>query len=85
MCSLLVEQSGFDVGRLALSQVKVFREAVGCDGLIISKLDGTAKGGVMVAIAKELAVPVEFVGIGEGIDDIQKFDAPSYAEALFNA
>ncbi len=74
-----------NTGQNALSQVKVFREAVGCDGLIISKLDGTAKGGVMVAIAKELAVPVEFVGIGEGIDDIQKFDAPAYAEALFNA
>ncbi len=74
-----------NTGQNALSQVKVFREAVGCDGLIISKLDGTAKGGVMVAIAKELAVPVEFVGIGEGIDDIQKFDASAYAEALFNA
>lgn len=74
-----------NTGQNALSQVKVFREAVGCDGLIISKLDGTAKGGVIVAIAKELAVPVEFVGIGEGIDDLQKFDAPAYAEALFNA
>jgi fused signal recognition particle receptor len=53
--------------------------------LIISKLDGTAKGGVIVAIAKELSVPVEFIGIGEGMEDLQKFDANAYAEALFNA
>lgn len=70
-------------GQNALSQVKVFTEAVGCDGLIVTKLDGTAKGGVMIAVAEELGVPVEFIGLGEGIDDLQRFDPKQYAEALF--
>ncbi len=70
-------------GQNAISQVEVFTEAVGCDGLIITKLDGTAKGGVVIAIAEELGVPVEFVGLGEGIDDIQRFDAREFTEALF--
>ncbi len=70
-------------GQNAVSQVKVFTEAVGCDGIIITKLDGTAKGGVMIAVAQELGVPVDFIGLGEGIDDIQRFDAAKYAEALF--
>jgi len=72
-------------GQNAVSQVKVFMDAVGCDGLIITKLDGTAKGGVIVAIAEELSVPVEFIGLGEGLEDIQIFDAAGYAEALFHA
>ncbi|UCD18508.1 MAG: signal recognition particle-docking protein FtsY [Candidatus Zixiibacteriota bacterium] len=72
-------------GQNAVSQVKVFMDAVGCDGLIITKLDGTAKGGVIVAIAEEFSVPVEFIGIGERIEDLQAFDAESYAEALFYA
>jgi len=70
-------------GQNALSQVKVFTEAVGCDGLIVTKLDGTARGGIVVAIAQELSVPVDFIGIGEGIDDLQPFDAESFVEALF--
>ncbi len=70
-------------GQNALSQVKVFTEAVGCDGLIITKLDGTARGGIMVAIAEELSVPVDFIGIGEKIDDLQVFEAESFVEALF--
>ncbi len=70
-------------GQNAISQVEVFTEAVGCDGLIITKLDGTAKGGVVIAIAEELGVPVEFVGLGEGIEDLQRFDAREYTEALF--
>jgi fused signal recognition particle receptor len=70
-------------GQNALSQVRVFTDAVGCDGLIVTKLDGTAKGGVMIAVAQELGVPVEFIGLGEGIDDIQRFDPTEYAEALF--
>jgi len=69
-------------GQNALSQVAVFTEAVGCDGLIITKLDGTAKGGVMLAIVDDLGVPVDFIGLGEGIDDLQRFDAPAFAEAL---
>jgi len=72
-------------GQNALSQVKVFTEAVGCDGLIVTKLDGTARGGIVVAIAQELSVPVDFIGIGEGIDDLQPFDAESFVEALFAA
>lgn len=70
-------------GQNALSQVKVFTDAVGCDGLIITKLDGTAKGGVIIAIAEELGVPVDFIGVGEGIDDLQRFDSKQFAEALF--
>lgn len=72
-------------GQNAISQVKIFVEAIGCDSLIITKLDGTAKGGVMIAIAEELSVPVDFIGIGEGIEDLEPFDAKNYAEALFNA
>jgi len=71
-------------GQNAISQVKIFIEAIGCDSLIITKLDGTAKGGVMIAIAEELSVPVDFIGIGERIEDLEPFDANSYIEALFN-
>ena len=70
-------------GQNALTQVSVFTEAVGCDGIIITKLDGTAKGGIIIAIADELKIPVDFIGIGEGIDDLQRFDANAYASALF--
>jgi fused signal recognition particle receptor len=70
-------------GQNALSQVKVFTEAVGCDGLIVTKLDGTAKGGIMIAIADELSVSVDFIGIGEKIEDLQPFNAQEYVEALF--
>jgi fused signal recognition particle receptor len=71
-------------GQNALSQVKVFSDAVGCDGLIVTKLDGTAKGGVVIAVAEELRVPVDFVGIGEAIDDLQPFNAEQFAQALFS-
>ena len=71
-------------GQNALNQVKVFTDAVGCDGIVITKLDGTAKGGVIIAIAEELNVPVDFIGLGEGIDDIQRFDPVAFADALFN-
>lgn len=70
-------------GQNALSQVQVFTEAVGCDGLIITKLDGTAKGGIVIAIAEEMKIPVDYIGIGEGIEDLQKFDAKEFVEALF--
>lgn len=72
-------------GQNALSQVKIFTEAVGCDGLIVTKLDGTARGGIIVAIAQELSIPVDFIGIGESIEDLQPFDAESFVEALFEA
>ncbi|HUV31137.1 MAG TPA: signal recognition particle-docking protein FtsY [Acidobacteriota bacterium] len=72
-----------NTGQNALTQVGVFTEAVGCDGLIITKLDGTAKGGVVIAVAEELGVQVDFIGIGEAIDDLQRFDSKQFAEALF--
>jgi fused signal recognition particle receptor len=72
-----------NTGQNAISQVQVFTEAVGCDGIIITKLDGTAKGGVVIAVAEELNVPVDFIGLGETVDDLQPFDAKQFAEALF--
>ncbi|MCX6833960.1 MAG: signal recognition particle-docking protein FtsY [candidate division Zixibacteria bacterium] len=71
-------------GQNALSQVRLFADAIGCDGLIITKLDGTAKGGVIIAVAEELNVPVDFIGIGETVDDLQRFEAKQFAEALFS-
>ncbi len=71
-------------GQNAIPQVKVFSEAVGCDGIIVTKLDGTAKGGVMIAVAEELGVPVDYIGIGEGIEDLQHFDSKQFSEALFS-
>lgn len=70
-------------GQNALSQVKIFTDAVGCDGIIITKLDGTAKGGVIIGIAEELGVPVDFIGLGEQVDDLQRFNPHEFAEALF--
>ncbi|MEE9441870.1 MAG: signal recognition particle-docking protein FtsY [candidate division Zixibacteria bacterium] len=71
-------------GQNALSQVKVFTDSVGsCDGLLVTKLDGTAKGGVVIAIAEEMSVPIDFIGLGEQIDDLKPFDPESYVEALF--
>ncbi len=72
-----------NTGQNALAQTSVFMEAIGCDGLIITKLDGTAKGGVVIAVAEELGVQVDFIGLGEGIDDLQRFDSREFAEALF--
>ena len=69
-------------GQNGLQQAKVFRETAGLTGIILTKLDGTAKGGICVAIAQELGVPVKFVGLGEGIDDLQPFDAEEYVKAL---
>ena len=69
-------------GQNGLVQAKTFKEAAGLTGIILTKLDGTAKGGIAVAIAKELSVPVKFAGVGEGIDDLRPFDAEEYAEAI---
>ena len=69
-------------GQNGLQQAKVFRETAGLTGIILTKLDGTAKGGICVAIAQELGVPVKFVGLGEGIDDLRPFDAEEYVKAL---
>ena len=69
-------------GQNAIAQAKAFGESCGLTGIILTKLDGTAKGGVVVAVKNELGLPIRFVGVGEGIDDLQPFDARSFAEAL---
>ena len=69
-------------GQNGLIQAKQFAEAAGITGIVLTKLDGTAKGGIVIAIAKELGVPVKFVGVGEGVDDFQPFDAKAFTEAL---
>jgi len=69
-------------GQNALSQVEVFNEIVGLDGIILTKLDGTAKGGVVFAIAKQYNLPVKFIGVGEGIDDLQVFNPTEFANNI---
>jgi len=71
-------------GGNALTQALQFHEAIGLTGIAITKLDGTAKGGILLAIARRMALPVRFVGLGEGVDDLEPFDAEAYAEALIN-
>ena len=69
-------------GQNGLIQAKQFKETAGLTGIVLTKLDGTAKGGIVIAIARELQVPVKYVGLGEGIDDLQPFDADAFVEAL---
>ena len=69
-------------GQNGLIQAKQFSQSAGITGIVLTKLDGTAKGGVVLAIAKEMGVPVKYVGLGEGIDDLQPFDPAAFAEAL---
>ena len=78
---LLVLDAG--TGQNALSQAKLFNETVNLTGLVLTKLDGTAKGGVIFALAKQTGIPIRFIGIGEGIDDLQDFDAENFVDALF--
>ena len=70
-------------GQNGIAQAKEFRGAAEITGLILTKLDGTAKGGVVLTIKKQLGIPVKFIGVGEGIDDMKTFDADEFAEALF--
>ncbi len=70
-------------GQNALSQAREFKDATDVSGIVITKLDGTAKGGIAIAIQTELGIPVKFIGVGEQIDDLQKFDADEYVKALF--
>jgi len=70
-------------GQNALTQAKLFNEAVQLDGIALTKLDGTAKGGIVIAIAAELTLPVRFVGIGEGVEDLRPFDPEMFVSALF--
>ncbi len=69
-------------GQNGLIQAKEFSKAAGVTGIVLTKLDGTAKGGIVIAIAKELGVPVKFAGVGEGVDDLQPFDAREFTQAL---
>ena len=69
-------------GQNGLIQARQFKEAAGLTGIVLTKLDGTAKGGIVIAIARELGVPVKFAGVGEGIEDLRPFDARSYVEAI---
>ena len=71
-------------GQNAVSQAKLFKEAAGITGIVLTKLDGTARGGVVIAIREELQIPVKYIGVGEGIDDLQVFNAEAFADALFS-
>ena len=70
-------------GRNAIAQAKTFQEVTGVTGLVLTKLDGTAKGGVVLSVTREIGAPVRFIGVGESIDDLRPFDASAFAEALF--
>ena len=71
-------------GQNALSQLKEFKDICDVTGIILTKLDGTAKGGIAVAIQSEFGIPVKYIGVGEHIDDLQKFNADEFVNALFN-
>lgn len=70
-------------GQNALRQAEIFHEAVGLTGLVLTKLDGTAKGGIVIAIQKHLGLPIRYIGVGEGLEDLQPFDPESFLEAMF--
>ena len=70
-------------GQNAINQAKIFSEGTGITGIVLTKLDGTAKGGIVVRIAKELRIPIRYIGVGEGMDDLRPFDAESFVNALF--
>ena len=72
------------IGQNALMQAKQFHEAVGLTGITMTKLDGTAKGGILFAIANELNIPFRYIGLGEGIEDLRPFDAEQFVGALFH-
>ncbi|KMP12169.1 cell division protein FtsY [Candidatus Nitromaritima sp. SCGC AAA799-C22] len=72
------------IGQNSLSQARLFHEALQVDGLVMTKLDGSSKGGVLFNITRELNVPVRFIGVGEKVDDLQEFDANAFVEALFD-
>jgi len=72
-----------NTGQNAISQARIFTEAAGVTGLVLTKLDGTAKGGVLVGLADEFGIPVRFVGVGEGVEDLRDFSAKEFVEALF--
>ena len=71
-------------GQNALNQARQFSEVAEITGIILTKMDGTAKGGIAVAIHSELGIPVKYIGVGENVEDLQKFDANEFVDALFN-
>jgi fused signal recognition particle receptor len=73
-----------NTGQNALSQVKAFDDALGVTGLVLTKLDGTARGGVIAAIARQKPVPLRFIGVGEGLDDLRPFVAEEFVDALLD-
>ena len=73
-----------NTGQNAITQAQMFHEAIGVTGLVMTKLDGTAKGGVIVGVCDELEIPVRYVGIGESIEDLRAFDASDFVNALFD-
>lgn len=70
------------IGQNALAQTQQFHQAIGLTGIALTKLDGTAKGGIIFAIARKMALPIRFIGVGEGVDDLRPFDAEEFVEAL---
>lgn len=70
-------------GQNAVQQAKVFKDSMGVTGLVLTKLDGTAKGGAIITIRRELGLPVQFIGVGEGMEDLQPFDPDAFVEAIF--
>ncbi|HEU4656428.1 MAG TPA: signal recognition particle-docking protein FtsY, partial [Capillimicrobium sp.] len=72
-------------GQNGLRQAKMFAEAARVDGIVLTKLDGTAKGGIALAIASELGIPVKLIGVGEALEDLRPFDADDFARALLSA
>ena len=79
---MLVVDAG--TGQNALNQAQQFHAAMGLTGLTLTKLDGTAKGGIIFAIAKRVGVPIRFIGVGEAIEDLREFDAGEFVAALLN-
>ena len=72
-------------GQNGISQAKGFSTAAGCTGIVLAKLDGTAKGGVIFAIARQLELPIRYVGVGEKVDDLREFEADAFVQALFES
>ena len=71
-------------GQNAVNQAEMFKDTADITGIVLTKLDGTAKGGIVINIKKKLGIPVKFIGVGEGIDDMQPFDPESFSKALFD-
>jgi fused signal recognition particle receptor len=70
-------------GQNAISQAKLFHEAIGVTGIALTKLDGTAKGGIIIGITDELRLPIRYIGVGEAMDDLREFNASEFVQALF--